>query len=254
MEAAGGAFERDAAQWPHLPETTLTVPAFDPRQVPVVARDDDLPRVPVEHLGEQDLRTWFERPPLWTPEIRSEPRWVDGPPTAAAVLVPLVWRDRPTVLLTQRTAHLPTHAGQIAFPGGKLDAADAGDPVRCALREAAEEVGVAPAWVEPLGTLPVYATGSGFEITPVVGIVRPAGPWRPNPHEVAEAFEVPLDFLMDPRHHRHHELVLGGVTRRWLSMPYDDPGGQRFIWGATAGMLRNLYRFLQAGAAAMIRA
>lgn len=254
MEAAGGAFERDAAQWPHLPETTLTVPAFDPRQVPVVARDDDLPRVPVEHLGEQDVRTWFERPPLWTPEIRSEPRWVDGPPTAAAVLVPLVWRDRPTVLLTQRTAHLPTHAGQIAFPGGKLDAADAGDPVRCALREAAEEVGVAPAWVEPLGTLPVYATGSGFEITPVVGIVRPAGPWRPNPHEVAEAFEVPLDFLMDPRHHRHHELVLGGVTRRWLSMPYDDPGGQRFIWGATAGMLRNLYRFLQAGAAAMIRA
>ena len=235
-------------------ETTLTLPAFDPRQVPVVARDDGLPRVPVERLGEQDLRGWFARPPVWTPEIRAEPRWVDGPPKPAAVLVPLVWRARPTVLLTQRTAHLPTHAGQVAFPGGKLDAGDAGDPVRCALREAAEEVGVAPEWVEPLGTLPVYATGSGFEITPVVGLVRPSGPWRPNPQEVAEAFEVPLDFLMDPRHHRHHEVDWGGVTRRWLSMPYDDPRGQRFIWGATAGMLRNLYRFLLAGAAAMIRA
>ncbi|MEW6694741.1 putative Nudix hydrolase NudL [Tepidimonas thermarum] len=227
----------------------MKTPVFDPRQVPVVARDDALPRVPVEALQPHALRQWFAQPPLWTPEIRAEPRWVDGPPKAAAVLVPLVWRERPTVLLTQRTAHLPTHAGQVAFPGGKVDDHDAGDPVRCALREAAEEVGVAPEWVEPLGTLPVYATGSGFEITPVVALVAPAGPWRPNPHEVAEAFEVPLDFLMDPRHHRHHEVVWQGVRRRWLSMPYADAAGERFIWGATAGMLRNLYRFLLAATA-----
>jgi len=222
--------------------------------VPAVARDDDQPRVPVELIREQDLRAWFERPPVWAPELRAEPRWVDGPPKAAAVLMPLVWRDEPCMLLTERTAHLPTHAGQVAFPGGKLDAQDRGDPVRCALREAAEEVGVAPAWVEPLGVLPQYSTGSGFEITPVVAIVRPAGPWQPNPNEVADVFEVPLSFLMDPRHHRHHEVVLGDVRRHWLSMPYRDGEHERFIWGATAGMLRNLYRFLQAGAAAMIRA
>ncbi|MCX7692220.1 CoA pyrophosphatase [Tepidimonas taiwanensis] len=226
-------------------------PAFDPRQVPVVARDDGLPPVPVEALDPATLRGWFAAPPPWTPEIRAEPRWVEGPATPAAVLVPLVWRARPTVLLTQRTAHLPTHAGQVAFPGGKLDACDDGDPVRCALREAAEEVGVAPAWVEPLGTLPVYATGSGFHITPVVALVRPQGPWRPNPQEVADAFEVPLAFLMDPRHHRHHELDVGGVRRRWLSMPYDDGGVERYIWGATAAMLRNLYRFFVAAGAIM---
>lgn len=232
----------------------MTIPSFDPRQVPVVARDDHLPRVPVERIGARDLRGWFERPPVWVPEFRAEPRWVDGAPKAAAVLVPLVWRDEPRVLLTERTAHLPTHAGQVAFPGGKLDAQDEGDPVRCAVREAAEEVGVAPAWVEPLGALPQYVTGSGFDITPVVAIVRPSGPWQPNPHEVAEVFEVPLAFLMDPGHHRHHEMVLGDVRRHWLSMPYQDGGRERFIWGATAGMLRNLYRFLHAGAAAMIRA
>ncbi|WP_409934382.1 CoA pyrophosphatase [Tepidimonas sp.] len=231
-----------------------TLPAFDPRQVPVVARDADLPAVPVQRLAADDLRRWFRQPPDWTPEIRAEARWVDGPQKPAAVLVPLVWRPRPTVLLTQRAAHLPTHAGQVAFPGGKLDANDAGDPVRCALREAHEEVGVAPAWVEPLGTLPVYATGSGFDVTPVVALVHPQGPWRPNPHEVADAFEVPLDYLMDPRHHRHHEWVWAGATRRWLSMPYADATGERFIWGATAGMLRNLYRFLQAATAAMMRA
>jgi hypothetical protein len=87
-----------------------------------------------------------------------------------------------------------------------------------------------------------------------VALVHPQGPWRPNPNEVADAFEVPLDYLMDPRHHRHHEWVWGGTTRRWLSMPYADATGERFIWGATAGMLRNLYRFLQAASAAMMRA
>lgn len=230
----------------------MSRPSFDPRQVPVVAVDTHLPRVAVERLTPAWLRQVFQAPPPWTPELRAEPRWVDGPARPAAVLVPLVWREGPQVLLTQRPLHLPTHGGQVAFPGGKLDPADGGDPVRCALREAAEEVGMPPAWVEPLGALPTYSTGSGFDITPVVALVRPEGTWRPDPREVDEVFEVPLAHLMDPRHHRHHELVLGDVRRRWLSMPYDDGGTERFIWGATAGMLRNLYRFLLAASAAMM--
>lgn len=226
---------------------------FDPRTVPVRAVDAHLPRVPVERLDPAQLRAWFAAPPAWQPELRAEPRWTPAPPRPAAVLVPLVWRAAPQVLLTQRTAHLPTHGGQIALPGGKLDAADGGDAVRCALREAAEEVGLAPAWAEPLGTLPTYRTGSGFDITPVVALVQPRGPWRADPREVADVFEVPLAFLMDPRHHRHHELDVGGVRRHWLSMPYHDGGTERYIWGATAAMLRNLYRFLLAASTAIMR-
>ncbi|MCS6811419.1 MAG: CoA pyrophosphatase [Tepidimonas sp.] len=231
----------------------MSLPSFDPRGVPVRAVDAHLPRVPVELLQPALLRTWFAAPPAWEPELRAEPRTSAGPLRPAAVLVPLVWRDQPQVLLTQRPAHLPTHGGQIALPGGKLEAADRGDAVRCALREAHEEVGVPPPWVEPLGTLPPYGTGSGFLITPVVALVQPQGPWRPDPREVQEVFEVPLAFLMDPRHHRHHELVWQGQVRRWLSMPYHDGTTERFIWGATAGMLRNLYRFLLTASAAMMR-
>nr|WP_236640402.1 CoA pyrophosphatase [Tepidimonas charontis] len=227
---------------------------FDPRLVPVLAQDTHLPPVAVDRFGADDWRRWFAAPPPWEPEWRAEPPWTDAPLRPAAVLMPIVWRARPMVLLTERSAHLPAHAAQVAFPGGKLDPADAGDPVRCALREAAEEVGMVPTWVEPLGTLPVYRTGSGFEITPVVGLVQPRGPWRPNPNEVADVFEVPLAYLMDPRTHRHHEVQWTQGRRRWLSMPYDDGGVQRFIWGATAAMLRNLYRFLSAASAAMMRA
>lgn len=236
------------------PVAMTTLPTFDPRTVPVRAVDHHLPRVPVERLDPAVLRAWFATPLPWQPELRAEPRWTDGPLRPAAVLVPLVWRATPQVLLTQRPAHLPTHGGQVAFPGGKLEAADAGDPVRCALREAAEEVGLAPEWAEPLGTLPAYRTGSGFDVTPVVALVQPRHAWRPDPREVEAVFEVPLAFLMDPRHHRHHELEVGGVRRHWLSMPYRDGPTERFIWGATAGMLRNLYRFLLAASAAMMRA
>ncbi len=221
--------------------------------MPVLACDAHLPPVPVQQFNADQWRRWFAEPPLWEPEWRAEPPWGDAPPRPAAVLVPIVWREQPMVLLTERSAHLPTHAAQVAFPGGKLDARDGGDPVRCALREAAEEVGLAPAWVEALGTLPRYRTGSGFDITPVVGLVWPQGPWQPDPHEVADVFEVPLAFLMDPRHHRHHEVQWAHTRRHWLSMPYDDGGMQRFIWGATAAMLRNLYRFLSAATAAMMR-
>ncbi len=168
---------------------------------------------------------------------------MDRPPADAAVLIPLVMRDDLTVLLTQRTQHLSTHSGQVAFPGGRLDDADA-DAAAGALREAQEEVGLAPELVEVLGTLPQYITGSSFTITPVVALVRPELDVSPNPHEVDAVFEVPLPFLMDPANHRRHVVNLGGVQRQWFSMPYMDGEHERFIWGATAGMLRNFYRLL----------
>ncbi len=149
------------------------------------------------------------------------------------------------VLLTQRTDHLSSHSGQIAFPGGKVDASDA-NAVATALREAYEEVGIAPQSVEVLGSLPSYTLGTGFIVTPVVGLLGPDVTWTASPQEVAHVFEVPLSFLMDPSHHQRHSADWGGVTREWYSMPYRTPEREWFIWGATAGMLRNLYRFLRA--------
>lgn len=218
-------------------------PIFDPLQVPVVQVDHDLPRVALAQMEPVALRQRFVAPPVWAPEMVSEPRFSSRPPLAASVLVPLVMRDRLMVLLTQRTAHLSSHSGQIAFPGGKADPDDT-DATATALREAQEEVGLDPAAVEVLGTLPIYTTGSAFHITPVVALVQPDIVLAPNAYEVADVFEVPLDFLMNPAHHRHHAIDWQGARRHWLSMPYDDAGQQRFIWGATAGMLRNFYRFL----------
>lgn len=220
--------------------------SFDPRQVPVIGVDAHLPPVPAAHLQPQALRRRFAVPPLWQPEVRTEPRFSDRPLAPAAVLVPLVQRPAGlTVLLTQRTHSLSSHSGQIAFPGGKCDAQDA-SATATALREAQEEVALAPQWVDVLGQLPPYLTGSRYRVTPVVALVRPGFSVQPNPDEVAEVFEVPLAFLMNPAHHRRHELGQGSQARQWLSMPYADPdgGAERFIWGATAGMLRNLYRFL----------
>lgn len=182
---------------------------------------------------------------MWTPELRSEVRFIDRAPVHASVLVPIVKRAQPTVLLTQRTAHLANHSGQIAFPGGKADASDA-DPTATALREAQEEVGLDPALVQVLGVLPTYLTGSAFIISPVIALVEPDLALSPSPGEVAGVFEVPLEFLMNPANHRRHSFEWQGVRREWLSMPYLDDGVERFIWGATAGMLRNFYRFLAA--------
>ncbi|MFO1191971.1 MAG: CoA pyrophosphatase [Rhodoferax sp.] len=222
------------------------LPDFDPRKVPVLAVDTHLPAVDRAALQPEALERRFRTPPEWQPEIRQEPLWVERPPVPASVLIPVVVHERPTILLTQRTTHLSSHSGQIAFPGGKQDAADA-DLVATALREAQEEVGLDPARVRVIGRLPEYRTGSGFLITPVVSLVRPGFELVPNPFEVEEAFEVPLDFLMDPANHRRHAFMAGGMQREWLSMPYRGEGAsERFIWGATAGILRNLYRFLQA--------
>ncbi len=228
------------------PLTPLSkLPDFDPRKVPVTGVDNHLAAVPRERLAPQALRLRFQNPPQWQPEIRQEPVWVVREPVPASVLIPVVVRSSPTVLLTQRTAHLSSHSGQIAFPGGKQDQEDP-DIVSTALREAREEVGLDAGFVQVIGTLPVYQTGSGFIITPVVALVREGFALAPNAFEVEDVFEVPLAFLMDPSNHRRHSLVAEGVRRDWLSMPYSDAHTERFIWGATAGILRNLYRFLQA--------
>lgn len=218
---------------------------FDPRKVPVLGVDADLPPVTAESLRPERLRDRFLAPPSWEPEVRQEPRFNERVPRPAAVLLPVVLRRQPTVLLTERSAMLNSHSGQIAFPGGKVDETDA-DAVAAALREAEEEVGLNPVYVEVLGSLPVYSTGSAYHVTPVVGLVHEGFELRPNPHEVADVFEVPLAFLMDPSHHRRHLYDADGVRREWFSMPYPDPVRERFIWGATAGMLRNFYRFLSA--------
>lgn len=158
----------------------------------------------------------------------------------ASVLVPLVDR-RPelTVLLTQRTADLPTHAGQISFPGGRRNEGDV-DAIDTALRETEEEIGIGRRHISVLGTLDNYATGTGFIITPVVGIVSPPFEIRPDPREVADVFEVPLSFFLDPLNHELRSAIWAGRERNFYVMPYED----RYIWGATAGMLKNLYDVL----------
>ena len=222
-----------------------SLPDFDPRAVPLVGVDAHLPAVPVAAQTPEALRQRFAAPPLWTPEIVREKKFVQRAPAHAAVLVPIVQRERPTVLLTERTAHLSTHKGQVAFPGGRSDPEDL-DAAATALREAHEEVGLEPGQVEILGSLPIYVTGSSFIVTPVVALVQPGFALQPNPYEVADVFEVPLDFLLNPAHHERHALHWQGLRREWFAMPYQDGAHQRYIWGATAAMLRNFYRFLLA--------
>ena len=222
-----------------------SLPDFDPRRVPVVGTDEHLPVVPAQAQTAQALRARFAHPPRWEPEVMLEKKFMNRPPAHASVLIAVVLREQPTVLLTERTAHLSTHSGQVAFPGGRADPEDA-TPAHTALREAQEEVGLAPDYVEVLGALPTYVTGSSFIITPVVALVRPDCVLRPNPYEVADLFEVPLDFLLNPANHRRHVFNLDGVHREWFSMPYQQGDKNHFIWGATAGMLRNFYRFMLA--------
>ncbi|HVE53628.1 MAG TPA: CoA pyrophosphatase [Ramlibacter sp.] len=228
------------------PDTPLSkLPNFDPKQVPVVGVDAHLPPVAPQALAPDALRRRFAEPRAWEPELWSEKRFTDRQLAHAAVLVPVVMRERPMVLLTERTAHLSTHSGQVAFPGGKQDDTDV-DAAHTALREAHEEIGLEREWAEVIGTMPTYTTGTMFIITPVIALVQPDYRLTLNPYEVAEAFEVPLDFLMDPKHHRRHAIEFSGARREWFSMPYEDDGKERFIWGATAAMLRNFYRFLSA--------
>ena len=154
----------------------------------------------------------------------------------AAVLIPIVDRPQPTVLLTQRSAHLNEHAGQISFPGGKIDATDA-SPLDAALREADEEVGLTREFIDPVGYLDLYGTSFGFRILPTVARIQPGFALHINTSEVDDAFEVPLAFLMNPANHQLHSKEFRGVERFYYAMPY----GDRYIWGATAGILRVLY-------------
>jgi 8-oxo-dGTP pyrophosphatase MutT (NUDIX family) len=155
----------------------------------------------------------------------------------AGVLIPVIDHPEPTVLLTLRSPDLSDHAGQISFPGGKIDAADA-NPRDTALREATEEIGLERAFIDPIGYLGLYGTSFGFRIVPTVARITPGFRLTVNAAEVVDAFEVPLAFLMNPANHQIHQREFRGMQRSYYAMPF----GDRYIWGATAGMLRMLYQ------------
>jgi 8-oxo-dGTP pyrophosphatase MutT (NUDIX family) len=217
---------------------------FDPEQLPVDAIAGESALSP-ERLDVDWLRSRFAQPPAWHPEPTDEALLERAPSmTAASVLVPLVHRPEGlTMLLTQRTAHLTDHPGQISFPGGRAEEYDA-SPIETALRETEEEIGLDRRHVEVIGTLPDYVTVTGYRVTPVVGLIKPPFELAADPNEVAEIFEVPLVFLMDGMNHQRlsFDLPEGEGRRSFYAMPYQ----RFFIWGATAGMLRNLFHFLRA--------
>ena len=217
---------------------------FDPLDLPIESIAGEA-RLDAERMQEEWLRRRFTEERPWTPEINVEQqiRQVAGTPRPAAVLMPIVLREQgPTLLFTQRTADLKDHAGQISFPGGRTELSDV-SPVDTALRETEEEIGLARRHVEVIGSLPEYFTGTGYRVTPVAGLIRPPFDVVPDPREVAEIFEVPLAFLMDGMNHQRRTIELPNDLgrRTFYTMPYE----RFFIWGATAGMLRNLFHFLR---------
>jgi 8-oxo-dGTP pyrophosphatase MutT (NUDIX family) len=225
---------------------------FDAQAIPIQEVCVGQSKVAAHVLDPLNLRDRFQSPPVWQPEITDESRQViaadiiqrrqaAGKVTRAAVLIPLLLKsDGLSVLLTQRTDHLHDHAGQISFPGGRMDPSDY-SPNDTALRESEEEIGLNRASVEIIGHLPQYLTVSGYSVTPVVGLVKPQAEYVLDAFEVADVFEVPLHFLMDPANHQVRVWESDQGSRRFYSMPYEN----RFIWGATAGMLRNLYHLLK---------
>ncbi len=227
----------------------------DPHAVPVIGTDSHLPPVAAQRLTALALRERFRAPAPWVPELAGDGAQAPATPAPsqlarpASVLVPLVQRDSGLhVLLTRRTDHLRDHAGQISFPGGRAEPFDA-TAAATALREAAEEVGLPEHHISLLGELPHYTTVTGYLVTPVVALVHPPFELKLDPFEVAEAFEVPLQFLMTPAHHQRHRFEFEGQQRDFFSMPWrgtgtDGVARDYFIWGATAAMLRNLYGFL----------
>ena len=227
-------------------------PGFNAEEIPIHEVCVQDKKVAPELLEPEALKARLQYQPEWQPEITDENRHViaadiiakrqaAGKVTRAAVLIPLLLKEEGlSVLLTQRTNHLRDHAGQISFPGGRMDPEDL-SPDDTALRESQEEIGLDQRRVEIIGYLPQYLTVSGYSVTPVVGLVQPQAEYALDTFEVADVFEVPLRFLLDPANHqvRLWQSEQGG--RRFYSMPYEN----RFIWGATAGMLRNLYHLLK---------
>ena len=198
-------------------------------------------KVPVSR---EHLISVFDQPEPALDDTADIDAWLDGVPedelpeklTPAAVLMPLIDRaDGMTVLLTQRTAHLSAHAGQISFPGGRFEVGD-GTPENTALRETEEEIGLTRAHIEVLGRLSVRETGTGYRVVPVVGVITPPFSVAPDPHEVAAVFEVPLSFVLDPANHRFETRIMSGVQRQFYSVLY----GDYYIWGLTARLLVNL--------------
>lgn len=224
-------------------------PIFDPESLPVL--DTDTRSIPLStpRMQPDFIRRRLLAPPAWEPLLTDESRVYDKsrPLREAAVLVPLIERaDGLWVLFTQRNANLNAHGGQISFPGGRQETYDA-DRIATALRETEEEIGLQRDYIEVLGSLPDYITGTGYHVSPVVGLVRSGFTLQPDAGEVAEVFEVPLAFLMDPARHERRLLRWVDGERKFYAMPYPrEEGGHRFIWGATAAMLRNLYLLLAA--------
>jgi 8-oxo-dGTP pyrophosphatase MutT (NUDIX family) len=220
-------------------------PPFDPQTQPWQQASNDLGMVPSHALHAEFLRDVLSRSieePLHLPDaFAARYAEVNAQAIEAAVLVPLVMREAGlTVLLTQRTDHLHDHAGQISFPGGRVESTDA-DPIATALRETHEETGLAPQHINVLGSLPRYYTGTGFAVTPVTGLVSPSFTLAPDEFEVAEVFEVPLSFITEPANYRLHQAQFpDGSVRHYYSVPWQ----KYFIWGATAAMLHGLYQVL----------
>jgi 8-oxo-dGTP pyrophosphatase MutT (NUDIX family) len=238
----------------HLPKASgASQSIFDPREVPIVSRDSHMPAVELSLLTPDALRLRFTQEKQWEAEVTDENRAAlaregsfkagrGNELTPAAVLIPLIiYEYELKILLTQRTAHLHDHPGQISFPGGRSDSEDI-SAVDTALREAEEEIGLPSDRVEVLGSLPHYLTITGYQVTPVVSLVVAGHAYEPDEFEVADIFEVPMAYLMNPHHHEQRMWQSPQGYRRFYAIPYEN----KFIWGATAGMLRNLYHFLKA--------
>jgi 8-oxo-dGTP pyrophosphatase MutT (NUDIX family) len=230
------------------PELRATLSTDEARHIET--QDPAIYNAGLAALGEltpDDLRARFALERTWKPEMLGDQQFEDMDIHAgkayrqASVLVPLIVREHVQLLLTQRPTHLKDHPGQISFPGGRAEEADP-DAIFTALREAHEELGLDSAHIEVLGTLPKYYTVTRYEVTPVVALVHPPFGLILDPGEVAEAFEVPLSFILDPANHEKRSRPWQGRTRHFYAMPY----GRFFIWGATAAMLRNFYHFLRA--------
>jgi 8-oxo-dGTP pyrophosphatase MutT (NUDIX family) len=238
----------------HLPKASdASQSVFDPREVPILSRDSHMPPVEQSLLTSEALRLRFSQKKQWAVEVTDENRAAlaregsvkagrGNDLTPAAVLIPLIiYENELKILLTQRTAHLHDHPGQISFPGGRSDPLDS-SAIDTALREAEEEIGLPASRVEVLGSLPHYLTITGYQVTPVVSLVNAGHSYKPDEFEVADIFEVPMSYLMNPHHHEQRMWQSPQGYRRFYAIPYEN----KFIWGATAGMLRNLYHFLKA--------